>query len=57
MKKIKQRLLFEQTESLRLIRVRDYRPLFLISFMINVIVILGAFTLKPNEVTKYKNDR
>ena len=54
MKKIKQRLLFEQTESLRLIRVRDYRPLFLISFMINVIVILGAFTLKPNEVTKYK---
>jgi len=54
MKSIKQRLLFEQTESLRLVQVRDYRPIFFISFAINVIVILGAFTFTPTEVTKYK---
>ena len=54
MKHLKQRLLFEQTKDLRLNRVRDYKPLFLISFAINLIVILGAFTFTPSEVTKYK---
>jgi hypothetical protein len=51
---LKQRLLFEQTDNLQLKRVWDYRPMFTISIMVNLLLIMGAFTISPKEVVSYK---
>ena len=52
--RLHQRLLFEQTDDMRLRRVWDYRPIFTYSILLNFILVMGAFSLSPKEVTKYK---
>ncbi len=51
---LKQRYLYEQLENLSIRRVWDYRPIFLISGMVNILFIMGAFTSAPKVVTKYE---
>ena len=51
---LKARLLFHQTNDLRQYRVRDYRPLFFMSLIINALIFLSAFSSEPKVVTKYK---
>lgn len=51
---LKHRLLFEQTDNLQLRRVWDYRPMFTISILVNLLLIMGAFTISPKEVVSYK---
>lgn len=51
---LKHRLLFEQMDNLQLKRVWDYRPMFTISIMVNLLLIMGAFTISPKEVVSYK---
>jgi hypothetical protein len=40
---LQSRLLFHQTKDLRQYRVKDYRPYFVISLMINIVIIASSF--------------
>ena len=52
--RLNQRLLYEQTDDMRLRKVWDYRPIFTYSILLNLILILGAFTITPKKIVEYK---
>jgi uncharacterized FlgJ-related protein len=39
---------------MRLRKVWDYRPIFTYSILLNLILILGAFTITPKKIVEYK---
>ena len=51
---LQSRLLFHQTDDLRQYRVKDYRPYFVISLMINIVIIASSFKGEDKVVVKYK---
>lgn len=51
---LQSRLLFHQTNDLRQYRVKDYRPYFVISLMINIVIIASSFKGEDKVIVKYK---
>lgn len=52
--RLNQRLLYEQTDDMRLRKVWDYRPIFTYSILLNLILVLGAFSITPKKIVEYK---
>jgi hypothetical protein len=51
---LQSRLLFHQTSDLKHYRVKDYRPYFIISLMMNIVIIVSSFKSEDKVVVKYK---
>lgn len=51
---LESRLLFHQTKDLKHYRVKDYRPYFVISLLINIVIIATSFKSEDRVVIKYK---
>jgi uncharacterized FlgJ-related protein len=49
-----ERVLFERTENLMLVKVRDLRPYFIISLMVNIVIIASSFNNNENTIIKYQ---
>ena len=49
-----ERVLFERTENLKLVKVRDLRPYFIVSVLINLVVIASSFDNNQKTIVKYK---
>ena len=48
-----ERVLFESTENLKLVRVRDLRPYFIISVLVNIVIIASSFNNNQKTIVKY----
>ena len=49
-----ERVLFERTENLKLVKVRDLRPYFIISLMVNFVIIASSFNNNQKTIVRYK---
>ena len=52
--RLNQRVLFEQTDDFQMKKVWDYRPIFTYSILLNLVLILGAFSITPKKIIEYK---
>lgn len=51
---LQSRLLFHQTNDLKHYKVRDYRPYFIVSLLINIVIIASSFKGSDKVVVKYQ---
>ena len=49
-----ERVLFERTENLKLVKVRDLRPYFIVSLLVNIVIIASSFDNNQKTIVKYK---
>jgi hypothetical protein len=49
-----QRVLFERTENLKLVRVKDLRPYFIVSLLLNIIIIASSFDDNQKTIIRYR---